>query len=150
MKSQELSRNGLVRCASHCDVHNEEADSNLSSIANSKCNAQDPQRTRLRDNKRRSRLRQKQYIADLEGKLAQLQREGITATKEVQASARRVDQDNIRLRALLRYTGVDDNTINTWTPEGTKLGYNFLPSETCDLVKGVECVSLPPVIANVS
>jgi hypothetical protein len=95
---------------------------------------------RLRDNKRRSRLRQKQYIADLEEKLRDLQREGVKATKEVQASARRVVQDNIRLRALLRYKGVDDDTVNAWTPEGMTHEQESPPREGCDLLEAVKPV----------
>jgi hypothetical protein len=73
---------------------------------------------RLRENKRRNRQRQKDYTAELRSKLQQLQSEGIKATQEVQLSARRVVEDNLRLKALLRFKGVDDHTINTWTPEG--------------------------------
>jgi hypothetical protein len=73
---------------------------------------------RLRENKRRNRQRQRDYTAELESQLRQLQFEGIKATKEVQLSARRVVEDNLRLKALLRFKGVNEETINTWTPEG--------------------------------
>lgn len=76
---------------------------------------------RLRENKRRNRQRQKDYTAELESRLRRLQYEGIKATQEVQLSARRVVEDNLRLKALLRFEGVDEHTINTWTPEGDML-----------------------------
>jgi hypothetical protein len=72
---------------------------------------------RLRENKRRNRQRQKDYTAELESRLRRLQSEGIKATQEVQLSTRRVVEDNLRLKALLRFEGVDEHTINTWTPE---------------------------------
>lgn len=71
---------------------------------------------RLRDNKRRHRQRQKEYTAGLETKLRQLQNESVRATQEVQMSARKVVEDNARLKALLRHVGVEDHVIETWTP----------------------------------
>lgn len=50
-------------------------------------------------------------------------------------SARRVVEDNIRLRALLRFKGVDDETINTWTPEERKREQKPLPREDCDILQ---------------
>jgi hypothetical protein len=71
-----------------------------------------------RENKRRHRQRQKEYTAELESKLRHLQSEGIKATLEVQAAARKVFDDNLRLKALLRSAGIDEPTINTGTPRG--------------------------------
>jgi hypothetical protein len=73
---------------------------------------------RLRENKRRNRQRQKDYTAELESRLRRLESEGIKATQEVQSAARKVVEDNSRLKALLRFKGVDEHTISTWTPEG--------------------------------
>ncbi|KAJ9645073.1 hypothetical protein H2199_003077 [Coniosporium tulheliwenetii] len=70
--------------------------------------------TRLRENKRKHRSRQKEYVADLERKLDEYRLQGIQATKEVQLSARRVAQENISLRLLLRQQGVDDVTVDAW------------------------------------
>lgn len=72
---------------------------------------------RLRDNKRRNRQKQKDYTASLAARLNELQAQGVQATKEVQQSARRVVEDNMRLKALLRYVGVNDYMIETWTPD---------------------------------
>jgi hypothetical protein len=62
---------------------------------------------RLRDNKRRYRARQKEYTAELERKLRELQQQGVQATIEVQRSERKVARENHRLRELLRHVGVD-------------------------------------------
>jgi hypothetical protein len=68
----------------------------------------------LRDNKRRFRSRRKEYVADLERSLRELRQQGVQATKEVQLSARRVAQENVLLRDLLRQQGVDDNVVDSW------------------------------------
>jgi hypothetical protein len=72
---------------------------------------------RLRDNKRRNRQKQKDYTASLAARLNELQHKGVQATKEVQQSARRVVEDNARLKALLRHVGVNDYMIETWSPD---------------------------------
>ncbi|PVH77933.1 hypothetical protein DL98DRAFT_573486 [Cadophora sp. DSE1049] len=71
---------------------------------------------RLRNNKRRNRQRQKDYTAGLETQLRELQSQGVQATQEVQMSARKVVEDNVRLRALLQHIGVADHVIDTWKP----------------------------------
>ncbi|KAF7509998.1 hypothetical protein GJ744_007312 [Endocarpon pusillum] len=81
----------------------------------------DPERaSRLRENKRRSRARQKEYTADLEQKLRQLQRDGVQATIEIQLSARKVFQENKNLRGLLQHLGVDENTIKAWAEKNAE------------------------------
>ncbi|KAH9216590.1 hypothetical protein DL95DRAFT_522669 [Leptodontidium sp. 2 PMI_412] len=75
----------------------------------------DPGRAaRLRDNKRRFRSRRKEYVTDLERSLRELREQGVQATIEVQLSARRVARENVRLRQLLRYFGVDENVVHSW------------------------------------
>ena len=69
---------------------------------------------RLRNNKRRNRQRQKDYTSSLEGQLRDLKCQGVQATQEVQRSARKVAEDNTRLRALLRHVGVAEHVIETW------------------------------------
>jgi hypothetical protein len=76
---------------------------------------------RLRENKRRNRQKQKDYTASLAARLNELQDKGVQATKEVQQSARRVIEDNARLKALLRHVGVNDYMIETWIPEAEHL-----------------------------
>ncbi|KAF2188550.1 hypothetical protein K469DRAFT_703135 [Zopfia rhizophila CBS 207.26] len=73
--------------------------------------------SRVRDNKRRHRARQKEYVLDLERRLADAREQGIQATKEVQFAAQRVARENAKLRDLLRQTGYTDNAIDTWVGE---------------------------------
>lgn len=68
--------------------------------------------SRIRDNKRRFRLRRKEYVADLERSLRQLRQQGVQATREVQLSARRVAKENVLLRSLLRSYGADEKVVN--------------------------------------
>jgi hypothetical protein len=61
---------------------------------------------RNREVQRRSRARRKDYIQDLEKRLWQFQRDGIQATAEVQAAARKVAEENYWLHSLLAKHGV--------------------------------------------
>jgi hypothetical protein len=70
--------------------------------------------TRIRDNKRRFRLRRKEYVADLERSLRELRQQGVQATREVQLSARKVARENVLLRQLLRSHGADENVVDEW------------------------------------
>ncbi|KAM7215266.1 hypothetical protein V8F06_009317 [Rhypophila decipiens] len=77
--------------------------------------ASDPARTsRLTENKRRYRARQKEYVADLERRLAEARAHGISATEQVQLAARQVVAENSRLRELLQLAGFDDKDIDVW------------------------------------
>lgn len=57
--------------------------------------------SRIRDNQRRSRARQKEYIHELEEKVQTCERLGVQASLEIQQAARNVLEENKRLRALL-------------------------------------------------
>ncbi|KAF3480680.1 uncharacterized protein GIQ15_06027 [Arthroderma uncinatum] len=72
---------------------------------------------RIRENKRRSRARQKEYNAGLEERLRQLQKEGIQATVEVQAAARKVAEENRHLRELCCHIGLSQQTVEEWLKE---------------------------------
>ncbi|KLU86771.1 hypothetical protein MAPG_05781 [Magnaporthiopsis poae ATCC 64411] len=67
---------------------------------------------RLRDNKRRHRQRKREYVAELEQRLAKAHADGIQATKEVQAAARRVVWENSRLRQILHGQGLSSDAID--------------------------------------
>jgi hypothetical protein len=71
--------------------------------------------SRLTENKRRYRARQKEYVSDLERKVAEAREQGIKATTEVQLAAREVVIENGQLRDLLRLAGFTDEDINVWT-----------------------------------
>ncbi|KAL8367169.1 hypothetical protein RB599_010257 [Gaeumannomyces hyphopodioides] len=68
---------------------------------------------RLRNNKRRHRLRKREYVVDLEQRLAKAHADGIQATKEVQAAARRVVWENSRLRQILHDQGLSSDAIDS-------------------------------------
>ncbi|KAG5930201.1 hypothetical protein E4U53_002283 [Claviceps sorghi] len=73
-----------------------------------------PQRAnlaRIRDNQRRSRARRREYLQDLEQKVRACELQGIEATAEVQMAARRVADENVKLRELLHKHGATDDYI---------------------------------------
>jgi hypothetical protein len=87
--------------------------------------------------------------------LRELQKQGVQATQEVQHSARKVVEDNVRLKALLQHVGVDDHVIETWTPskpfEPSKVGQSREPTRpnlgcekklagTCSSNRKVRCL----------
>jgi hypothetical protein len=70
--------------------------------------------SRLTENKRRYRARRKEYVSDLERRLMEAREQGIRATAEVQLAARKVVEENGRLRGLLRLAGFADEEIGVW------------------------------------
>ncbi|KAF2690475.1 hypothetical protein K458DRAFT_399780 [Lentithecium fluviatile CBS 122367] len=66
---------------------------------------------RIRDNQRRSRARRKEYLHELETKLRSYEQMGIEASTEIQSAARRVLDENRKLRTLLHERGVSDTEI---------------------------------------
>ncbi|KAF2268845.1 hypothetical protein CC78DRAFT_529818 [Lojkania enalia] len=68
---------------------------------------------RIRDNQRRSRARRKEYLQELEAKLRNCEQMGIEASAEIQSAARKVLDENRKLRALLRERGVSEAEIAT-------------------------------------
>lgn len=69
---------------------------------------------RIRDNQRRSRARRKEYLQELEARLRQCELQGIEASSEIQMVARRVADENKKLRGLLVQHGVGEDTIETY------------------------------------
>lgn len=69
---------------------------------------------RIRDNQRRSRARRKEYLQELEARLRQCELQGIEASSEIQMAARRVADENKKLRGLLVQHGVGEDTIETF------------------------------------
>jgi len=63
-------------------------------------------RTRLRDNQRQSRARQKEFVQDLQRRLQAYERQGVQATLDMQRAARAVELENRLLRDLLAHHGV--------------------------------------------
>ncbi len=73
---------------------------------------------RIRDNQRRSRARRKEYLQELEGKYRNCELLGVEASTEIQTAARRVADENKRLRALLREKGIDDREVDEFVAQG--------------------------------
>jgi len=69
---------------------------------------------RIRDNQRRSRARRKEYLQELEARLRQCELHGIEASAEIQMAARRVADENKKLRALLAQHGIRDDAIEAY------------------------------------
>ncbi|KAH0238331.1 hypothetical protein KCV06_g276, partial [Aureobasidium melanogenum] len=66
----------------------------------------------LSDNQRRSRARRKEYLQELETKYRSCEAVGAEASQEIQAAARKVLEENKRLRRLLRNQGFSDADID--------------------------------------
>ncbi|EDU42166.1 BRLZ domain containing protein [Pyrenophora tritici-repentis] len=66
---------------------------------------------RIRDNQRRSRARRKEYLQELEAKLRSYEQIGIEASSEIQSAARKVLEENKKLRALLHERGVSESEV---------------------------------------
>ncbi|TGO56328.1 hypothetical protein BCON_0079g00220 [Botryotinia convoluta] len=69
---------------------------------------------RIRDNQRRSRARRKEYLQELEARLRQCELQGIEASSETQLAARRVADENKKLRSLLAQHGVGNEMVETY------------------------------------
>lgn len=84
-----------------------------------------PDPNRIRDNQRRSRARRKEYLQAAKQRLQDFERAGVTASAEIQAAARKVVEENVLLRSLLRRHGVTDVEISEHlrnNSEGARLG----------------------------
>lgn len=71
---------------------------------------------RIRDNQRRSRARRKDYLQELEAKFRTCEAAGAEASAEIQSAARRVLDENKRLRLLLKDRGLTDAEIDGTSP----------------------------------
>ncbi|CAD6448655.1 96eb81aa-d077-4198-b423-25604dd818c4 [Sclerotinia trifoliorum] len=69
---------------------------------------------RIRDNQRRSRARRKEYLQELEARLRQCELQGIEASSEIQMAARRVADENKKLRSLLAQQGVGSDIVESY------------------------------------
>ncbi|MCJ1341649.1 hypothetical protein MMC09_006945 [Bachmanniomyces sp. S44760] len=71
-----------------------------------------PNLARIRDNQRRSRARRKEYLNELEEKYRKCELLGVEASAEIQAAARRVAEENRRLKTFLHARGISDDEID--------------------------------------
>ena len=98
---------------------------------------------RIRNNQRRSRARRKEYLGELEKKCRLYDQMGIEATTEMQQAARKVLDENKKLRILLNQKGVSDKEIDdTFTTSF----HSLLPSDTLTkLLSTSRTVSSSPI-----
>ncbi|TQS33537.1 hypothetical protein Golomagni_06114, partial [Golovinomyces magnicellulatus] len=75
---------------------------------------------RIRENQRRSRAKRKEYVQELERRLRTYELQGVEATAEVQVAARRVAEENKKLRELLREHGYSDDYIMHYLKTSTQ------------------------------
>ena len=68
---------------------------------------------RIRENQRRSRARQKDYIHDLEQRVRHFENLGVQASLDLQVAARKVARENAVLWELLRERGVAREEVET-------------------------------------
>jgi hypothetical protein len=70
--------------------------------------------TRIRDNQRRSRARRKEYLQSLEARWRACELQGVEASAEIQAAARKVAEENRKLRRLLKARGMGEEDIDSF------------------------------------
>ncbi|KAI1143036.1 hypothetical protein F5Y05DRAFT_408489 [Hypoxylon sp. FL0543] len=73
---------------------------------------------RVRDNQRRSRARRREYVAELEARLRKFERHGAEINHAIQQVARKVAEDNKKLRALLKRLGYNSERISSFFQTG--------------------------------
>ncbi|KAF1828192.1 hypothetical protein BDW02DRAFT_268201 [Decorospora gaudefroyi] len=69
---------------------------------------------RIRENQRRSRNQRKELIQDLQRRVQEFELKGIAATQDMQRTARRVAEENVRLRSLLSSHGVAQEEVDAY------------------------------------
>ncbi|KAK9463603.1 uncharacterized protein V1516DRAFT_668236 [Lipomyces oligophaga] len=69
---------------------------------------------RIRENQRRSRARKREYVSDLETKIKSCQEEGLQLNVQIQRTARRIVEENKKLRELLSRVGVDEWAVEQY------------------------------------
>ncbi|KAK9390369.1 hypothetical protein V1515DRAFT_590135 [Lipomyces mesembrius] len=107
---------------------------------------------RIRENQRRSRARKREYVADLETKIRSCQEEGLQLNIQIQRTARRVVDENRKLRELLSKVGVDDRMVEDWLRNKESGEYEIGPArrkEEEDILKAKHpCMACGTAPAN--
>ncbi|KAI1209906.1 uncharacterized protein F4807DRAFT_460199 [Annulohypoxylon truncatum] len=78
----------------------------------------EPNLVRIRNNQRRSRARHKEYVAGLEERVRHCELKRIEANFEIQQAARKVADENKKIRKLLNTLGFDDEKITCFLKTG--------------------------------
>ncbi|KAI2617561.1 hypothetical protein GGS26DRAFT_596421 [Hypomontagnella submonticulosa] len=102
---------------------------------------------RARDNQRRSRARRREYVQGLERRLKLCETRGIEASREIQMAARRVAEDNQKMRALLNSLGFNNERIGHFLETGnidlTEITGLDLTANQGDKLRTLELLSTP-------
>ncbi|KAK4204178.1 hypothetical protein QBC40DRAFT_3547 [Triangularia verruculosa] len=69
---------------------------------------------RIRKNQRLSRARRKEYVASLEARVREYEERGVQASLEIQLAARKVAEENEKLRELLGKVGVGEASVREY------------------------------------
>ncbi|USP75910.1 hypothetical protein yc1106_03184 [Curvularia clavata] len=99
----------------------------------SKKGSDTPSSIRIRENQRRSRNQRKELIQDLQRRVQEYELKGVAATQEMQRAARKVAEENSRLRSLLASRGVTRDEVEAYLRSfdlGTAPSRPALPAQT--------------------
>lgn len=104
---------------------------------------------RIRDNQRRSRARRKEYQQQLETRLRNYELKGIQASREIQEAARRVTDENNKLRSLLMQYGIEDDTIVAYL-QSAPTNDNLISNDTAQTIELHQSSSTSYMSRNIS
>ncbi|WEW55080.1 hypothetical protein PRK78_000508 [Emydomyces testavorans] len=102
---------------------------------------------RHKENKRRYRARQREYVESLQQRLADARDQQVAGMREVQQAGQKVANDNSRLRTLLRFIGVQDAVVESWL-HGVETPARLL--RICDASSSCSLISKPTNPSDVS
>ncbi|UPX20747.1 uncharacterized protein EKO05_0010968 [Ascochyta rabiei] len=96
---------------------------------------------RIRDNQRRSRARRKDLIKDLQTRVQEYELKGVTATQDMQRAARKVAQENERLRTLLARHGISRDEVDLFLRSCEQTESSAEPETPVSLVRSPTILS---------
>ncbi|KAF2176864.1 hypothetical protein K469DRAFT_742759 [Zopfia rhizophila CBS 207.26] len=106
-----------------------------------------PSSIRIRENQKRSRARRKDLLESLQKRVQDFELKGVRATHEMQQAARRVAQENERLRSLLALHGVLREEVDSYLRSFDESGAANCPQVT-SMKTPVPCQSSTPDTAE--
>ncbi|KAF1960731.1 hypothetical protein CC80DRAFT_544128 [Byssothecium circinans] len=106
-----------------------------------------PSSIRIRENQKRSRDRRKGLLDSLQKRVQDFELNGVRATHEMQQAARRVAQENERLRSLLALHGVSRERVDLYLSSFDGSGATNCPQVT-SMKTTVPCQSSTPETAS--
>ncbi|XPS77457.1 hypothetical protein M3J09_009483 [Ascochyta lentis] len=101
---------------------------------------------RIRDNQRRSRARRKDLIKDLQTRVQEYELRGVAATQDMQRAARKVAQENERLRTLLARHGILKDEVEAFLRSYERTESSAEPETPISIAKSPNVLS--PYIIN--